>query len=122
VATRDFWEDMDPVGRFIAGCVTPEPAGRVQARALYEAYKSWAMANALNVFSEARFGRPMKQRFPRDDRSHTRAHLGIALHDVPARPDLLAEGNGAVRRREVFVEGFEGLSRVAKSQKMTMRQ
>jgi putative DNA primase/helicase len=94
VATRDFREDMDPIGRFVSACVTPQPAGRVQARALYEAYKSWSMANALTVRHETPFGREMKKRFPRDDRSHTRAYLGIELHDVPARPDLLAEGAG----------------------------
>lgn len=94
-ATREMREDLDPIGRFVAACVEPMPTARVQARTLYEAYKSWAMANAVPVSLETKFGREMKKRFPRDDRGQTRAYLDIALHDVPARPDIAEDRGGA---------------------------
>lgn len=87
-ATQEFREDMDPIGRFVEACVAATPGEKVQARVMYEAFKSWAMANAVAVFHESRFGRDMKRRFKRDDRGHTRAYCDVALHDVPARPDL----------------------------------
>ena len=93
LATQEFRSDMDPIGRFVAACVVGAPGQRVQARVLYEAFKSWAMANAVYVLNETRFGRDMKRRFRRDD-SHTRAYLDISLHDVPARPDSMPEDRG----------------------------
>ncbi len=86
-ATAEYREEMDPIGRFVADCVEPELGGRVQARALYEAYRSWGMANAVSVCFETKFGREMKKRFPKDGGRSCKAYLGIALHDVPTRPE-----------------------------------
>ncbi|HYA73486.1 MAG TPA: primase-like DNA-binding domain-containing protein, partial [Roseiarcus sp.] len=85
-ATAAYREDMDPIGRFVADCVRVAPGMRVGARAMYEAYVSWAKANAIYVRSETKFGIEVKKRFTRDD-GRTRSYLDCELHDVPARPD-----------------------------------
>jgi len=85
-ATAAYREDMDPIGRFAADCVAIAADRKVGARAMYEAYVSWAKANAVYVQSETKFGREMRKRFTRDDK-RTRSYLGCYLHDVPARPD-----------------------------------
>lgn len=92
-ATAAYREDMDPIGRFAADCVEAKPGQSVQARGMYEAYVSWAKANAIYVRSETKFGLEMKKRFTRDDK-RTRSYLDCALHDVPARPDERGAGAG----------------------------
>ena len=84
-ATAAYREDMDPIGRFCLDCVREAPGQRVGARAMYEAYVSWAKANAIHVRFETKFGLEMKKRFTRDDK-RTRSYVGVELHDVPARP------------------------------------
>jgi putative DNA primase/helicase len=86
LATQSYREDMDPIGRFVADCVRPATGQRVGARLLYEAYVSWAKANALTPRFETKFALEMKKRFTKDD-GRTRSYLDIELHDVPARPD-----------------------------------
>jgi putative DNA primase/helicase len=85
-ATAAYREDMDPIGRFAADCVVIAADRKVGARSMYEAYVSWAKANAVYVQSETKFGREMRKRFTRDDK-RTRSYLGCDLHDVPSRPD-----------------------------------
>lgn len=84
-ATKDYQDDMDPVGPFIADCVTLFPGQSVTAREMYEAYCAWAEANAVFAIKEAKFGRVMKGRIKRTD-ERIRRYLDCYLHDVPARP------------------------------------
>lgn len=77
---------MDPIGRFAADCLRADPEKSVAARSMYEAYVSWARANALTPRFETKFGLEMKKRFTRDNK-RTRSYLGVELHDVPARAD-----------------------------------
>ncbi len=83
VATRDFQEDMDPIGRFVAACIESAPGKTVQARALYDAYRSWAFASAMSPASENKFGREMKKRYERGEDRLCRWYAGIALKNVP---------------------------------------
>jgi putative DNA primase/helicase len=83
-ATKEYQDDMDPVGPFIADCVTMLPGHSVTAREMYEAYLAWAEANAVFPIKEAKFGRVMKSRIKRTD-ERIRRYLDCFLHDVPIR-------------------------------------
>ena len=89
-ATASYREDMDPIGRFVTDCVEAAAGEHVGARTMYEAYKSWCMANALSPRFETKFGLEMKKRFVKDEK-RTRSYLDCRLHDVPARPDAAAK-------------------------------
>lgn len=85
-ATKEYRDEMDPIGPFCEACVEVFPDGIVQAREMYEAYVSWAMANGVKPIHETRFGKTMKTRFKRDD-GRIRYYHDCRLHDVPTRPD-----------------------------------
>jgi putative DNA primase/helicase len=85
-ATQDYRDEMDPIGEFCRDCVEAVDGASETARAMYEAYVSWCLANAKKPVFETRFGRVMKARFRRDD-GRIRRYLDCRLHDVPARPD-----------------------------------
>jgi putative DNA primase/helicase len=87
-ATQEYRDDQDPTIAFERACVRAEPGGQVQARSFYEAYVSWSAANAKIPVKETKFGRVMKSRYTRDDAGTVRLYRDIALHDVPARPDV----------------------------------
>jgi len=79
--------DLDPVGNFVRDCVRPQPGGRVQARAMYAAFVSYCMANAIPPWKEKSFSMALKRKgFSREDR-RIRQWLDVELFDVPARPD-----------------------------------
>lgn len=87
-ATQEYREDMDPIGRFVVECIRPAEGESVKARTLYEAYKTWAMANAVTPCFETRFGREMGKRFKKCIAGGgVRTYADIELHDVPDRPD-----------------------------------
>jgi putative DNA primase/helicase len=84
-ATKEYRDEMDPIGLFAQDCVEPSEDESVTAREMYLAYVSWSHANAKKPFFETKFGRVMKMRFPRDD-GRVRRYLNCRLHDVPQRP------------------------------------
>jgi putative DNA primase/helicase len=84
-ATKDYRDEMDPIGLFAQDCVEVAAGQSVTAREMYLAYVAWSEANAKTPFKETRFGRVMKMRFRRDD-GRVRHYLDCRLHDVPARP------------------------------------
>lgn len=83
-ATKEYQDDMDPVGPFIGDCVTVLSGQSVTAREMYEAYLAWAEANAVLPIKETKFGRVMKTRIRRTD-DRIRRYLDCFLHDVPMR-------------------------------------
>lgn len=85
--TQDYREEMDPIGRFAQDCVRRRDGYRIKARVLYEAYKSWAAANAVTACFETRFAREMEKKFEKDRRGRVRAYLDVELHSVPDRPE-----------------------------------
>ncbi|MHC2090394.1 DNA primase family protein [Methylobacterium sp. CM6244] len=85
--TKEYREDMDPVGEFLAACVRPSVEGRETAHALYEAYHSWSLANAKRTLSQNRFGKRLKQLYEHGPVQGRVFYRGVELHDVPDRPD-----------------------------------
>lgn len=84
-ATKEYRDEMDPIGPFIEECVEPVEDGHVTAREMYLAYRSWADANSVSPIFETRFGKLMKARFRRED-GRIRRYVGCRLHDVPGPP------------------------------------
>lgn len=85
--TKDYRDDMDPVGEYIAACVSGVPGRKVQAHAMYEAYVSWSMANAKKPVSLMRLGKRMKQSFEKSEIGGRIWYQDCDLHDVPERPE-----------------------------------
>ena len=85
-ATQDYRNEMDPIGMFVSECVRPRPGGRVQAREMYTAYQSWSAVNAKTAVSETKFGRVLKGRFAKDEKSNRHAYLECELFEVPNDP------------------------------------
>jgi putative DNA primase/helicase len=88
MSTRDYFDEMDPVARFIRDCVeiVDDKDATEGAREVYLAYRAHCAANARYPIYETRFGRIMKQKFKHDDKARKRVYLGIRLHDVPTAP------------------------------------
>ncbi|MCX5478467.1 phage/plasmid primase, P4 family [Kaistia geumhonensis] len=83
LATKEYRDEMDPIGLFVGDCVSPAAGESVTAREMYQAYVAWSEANAKKAFFETKFGRVMKTRFRRSEGS-PRRYLDCRLHDVPA--------------------------------------
>ncbi|WP_022722962.1 phage/plasmid primase, P4 family [Rhodopseudomonas sp. B29] len=91
-ATAEYRDEMDPVGTFIGSCVESvpsladgTPAASVSAREMYDAFASWAIANAVRPWKEKSFGTAMSQK----GFAKSRAKAGVRydhvrLKDVPA--------------------------------------
>lgn len=87
-ATKEYREDMDPVGRFIDDCVRAAAGERVASRTMFDAYKNWGAANGVFVDDrhQTRFGKEMNKRCARSRGASGRAYLDVELHDVPESP------------------------------------
>lgn len=93
-ATKAYRADMDQVQGFIDACVRrlppPEPGEepkRVPSRLIYEAYESWCLANAMKPWSEKAFSQTLEKKGFVKHNGRIRTFEGIALHDVPDRPE-----------------------------------
>ncbi|MCA3567273.1 phage/plasmid primase, P4 family [Bradyrhizobium sp.] len=83
-ATAAYREEMDPVGSFLADCVLNDETGEVPARAMYDAFDSWAYANGVRAWKEKGFATAMSQKgFAKERRNGGRVYLNVRLHDVP---------------------------------------
>nr|WP_301335256.1 DNA primase family protein [Methylobacterium fujisawaense] len=85
--TRDYRDDMDPVGEFMRACVSAAAGRKVQAHAMYEAYISWSLANAKKAVTQTRFGKRIKQSFDKSEIGGRLWYQDCDLHDVPDRPE-----------------------------------
>lgn len=92
-ATAEYFRDNDPCEQFIAAHVRQGGEG-VQARKMYEAYKVWCEVNGKPMMREARFGKVMKKKIPRDDTGRVHIYLAVDLHDVPESPSAQHGGAG----------------------------
>jgi putative DNA primase/helicase len=81
--TDDYFDEMDPLARFVRDCVEAAPGNKERARDVYNAYVAHCQANARRPIFETRFGRAMSKRFKRDDGGRVRMYCEIRLHDVP---------------------------------------
>ena len=84
-ATKEYRDEMDPIGQFIEQCVEAVEGSEVTAREMYQAYLAWAKTNSISPIFETRFGKLMKARFRRED-GRIRRYVGCRLHDVPTPP------------------------------------
>ena len=88
-ATEEYREEQDPVGPFVADCVTTcEPSAKesTTAREVYQAFISWCWANAVDVkwWGEQRFSKAMASKgFEKKKMNDARRYLNVKLHDVP---------------------------------------
>lgn len=97
-STKEYRDEMDPIGDFITDCVEACEGQSSTAREMYMAYVSYAEANAIKPIHETRFGKLMRTRFKRED-GRIRRYLDCRLHDVPERPSARNpdEGGGWAR-------------------------
>lgn len=61
-ATRQYREDSDPLGRFLADCTEAAPDAKVQSTLLHELYVAWARATGAPEWKHAGFTNAMKER------------------------------------------------------------
>jgi putative DNA primase/helicase len=92
-ATAGYREDMDPIGGFVRDCVSMvatidgTESAAVAAREMYLAFEAWCIANSVRSWKEKSFATAMSQKgFVKDRRNNVRRYIGVALHDVPAKP------------------------------------
>lgn len=93
-ATAEYRDEMDPVGTFVGQCVESipskeggEPASVVSAREMYDAFASWAIANAVRPWKEKSFGTAMSQKgFAKQRTEKGVRYLHVRLKNVPASP------------------------------------
>ena len=79
-ATEAYRTESDQIGDFLKRCVLRETGPRVQARHMYQAYRAWALANALTPRHETKFGRDVKKVLKREDGT-VRFYLDCRLSD-----------------------------------------
>jgi putative DNA primase/helicase len=87
-ATNEYRREMDIVMQFAEDCLEKVDSSKVQARAMYEAFKEWCHANSKSPVFETKFGRDMKRHFERDDKGRLRFYLNVKLRDDRPRADL----------------------------------
>jgi putative DNA primase/helicase len=85
--TADYFEEMDPVARFVRDCVSEAQGQTVGAREMFNAYRAYCAATARNPVFETRFGLTMKKKFKKDDRNGRHFYCDVRLHDVPTVND-----------------------------------
>jgi putative DNA primase/helicase len=92
-ATESYREESDPIGSFVADCVTrvdPPAKGQavevwVSAREMYQAYLAYSEQNSFRAFKEKGFASAMSQKgFEKDRLATLRRYVNVKLHDVPA--------------------------------------
>ena len=79
-ATKDYLEEMDPVGRFVSDCCNVSSMWSVTKRELFEAYASWAKDNGAEELSIKALGMRLKERGIEESRTgKARSWNGLAL-------------------------------------------
>jgi putative DNA primase/helicase len=89
--TDEHIAEQDPIGRFHAACVRPEPGGRVQVKDMLAGYRAFAEANGLpNKFlSDKRIGAVLVSKgLEKTPETGGRTYyVNVALQNVPANSD-----------------------------------
>jgi putative DNA primase/helicase len=92
-ATAAYQEEMDPVGAFVSMCVVsvlPGPDGRVEtvsARAMFDAFVSWADVNAVRPWKEKSFATAMTEKgFTKEKHRDGMRYLNVKLRNVQEAP------------------------------------
>ncbi len=91
-ATQEYREEMDVLAAFIADeCVVKDEAS-VGATPLYEAYQGWCGRNGEKELKQTRFGRQVRERGFRSERTPRVVYYGIGLRTD--RPEPGGPGRG----------------------------
>ena len=61
-ATAAYREEMDSIGAFLTECCIEAPNAQVSAKALYDAYKEWALESGEQTVTQKRLGERLKMR------------------------------------------------------------
>jgi putative DNA primase/helicase len=79
-AVREYREEMNQVGRFLAECCIILPTGTVKARQLYSAYRKWVEDAGEHSISEAIFAKRLADRGTEKSRTESGvAYRGVGL-------------------------------------------
>lgn len=78
-ATRDYQDDQDLVGEFIAERCSLDPDVRCRAGELYEAFAAWSNARGEEPMSQTAFGRRLDERGLRRQKVGVFSYIGVAL-------------------------------------------
>lgn len=79
VATADYREDSDPLGRFLATCVLVEQGSRVQASAMHRLFNAWAKVSGANEWSPKGLASALKERGFQSKQSNCMFWLDLRL-------------------------------------------
>lgn len=85
--TKDYQEERDHVGTFLAACVIRQEGSTTRADDMFKAYTSWCEANAQKPWTQTAFGRYLNTRGYRKDRGKNVIYIDVRLGDVPSRFD-----------------------------------
>jgi len=95
-ATADYRAESDPLTDFLALAVAPAPGSHVTARELYEAYKRWCSANAVDTpISTQLFGRLLAARGFEKHKGHVMSYRDIRL--AGDQGSMFNDAEGAAR-------------------------
>lgn len=81
-ASQKYRNEMDVTSSFIEECCEVAPDKKVQANALFEAYKNWAGKNSQYSMSNTKFGSEMSNKFKRKHGRNGNYYQGIDLRKV----------------------------------------
>ncbi len=84
-ASREYLDDEDSIGRWLAECVQVTPTGKVAPADLWESWRSWCGRNNEWPGSNKRFGTKLRDRGFECVKSHGRWYLGLKLRDEERR-------------------------------------
>jgi putative DNA primase/helicase len=76
-ATKQYFADSDPLGRFLELCVAEKPGSRVQSSELHRLHSAWTKASGENEWSNKGFTKAMKERGYRAKQSNNVYWLDI---------------------------------------------
>src|SRR5579875_973267 len=93
MARREYREEEDTLGHFLATCCILHEHASVKAGRLYERYKRWATENSLKAMNGNAFGLEMKKLFEQKRRNEGCVYFGIGLLEDGV-PDTLFQDEG----------------------------
>lgn len=82
-STREYREEMDPIGAYLADCLEDSPGNYEECTAVYNGFVSWCTANNIRPWKQTMFGRAMNQKGIVREKTRIRRYLNVKLHDVP---------------------------------------
>jgi hypothetical protein len=68
---------------FLSQATSPDPSGRVQAKLLYDHFRSWAERTGHTSMTMTAFGIAMRQTSIANERGRNQIYLGIKLSPYP---------------------------------------